>query len=382
MKNKKICFITNGYPTKEDPSYAFIRPVVESLADMGMECSVIAPQSVTGSFFRGRKSRPYMWKDITKGGNRIQIYQPRCFTVSNMKLFGHPLSTLLKDLAIQKCFKRNKIVADVLYGHFWDCGISAAKLAEKNAINNVVVASGESEIRAFRYYKKQTIEKYLSFIKGVICVSTKNLDESRNAGLLIHNPKTIVLPNAIDEERFYKDSKSNAREKLGFGQEEVIAVFVGAFIERKGVMRVVEAVEQVDGLKLILIGNGEQNPMSDKILFSGRVPHGEIVTYLNAADMFVLPTLAEGCCNAIVEALACGLPVVSSNLSFNDDILTDENSIRINPNNIDAIAEAMKKLKNNPAIRESMAQAALETAKNLTIQKRAENILAFIDKMC
>lgn len=382
MKNKKICFITSGYPTKDDPSYAFIRPVVESLADYGMECTVIAPQSVTGSIFRGRKSRPYMWKDISKGGNRIQIYQPKCFTVSNMKLFGYPLSTLLKDFAIKKCFKRNKIVADVLYGHFWDCGVAAAKLAEKNAINNVIVASGESKIRVFRHYKKQTVDKYLPFIKGVICVSTKNLNESEAAGLLTHMPKTIVLPNAIDEDRFYKDSKTAAREKLGIGQEEEIAVFVGAFGERKGVLRVVEAAEQVNGLKLILIGNGEQKPVSDKILFSGRVPHGEIVTYLNAADMFVLPTLAEGCCNAIVEAMASGLPIISSNLPFNDDILTDDNSIRIDPNDIDAIAEAMKKLKDNPDLRKKMAEAALVSAKKLTIQARARKILAFMDKMC
>lgn len=380
--NTKICFITNGYPTKEDPSYAFIRPVVEGLADLGMECSVIAPQSATGSILNKKKRRPNVWVDMSKGGNQIMIYQPKCFTVSNMRLFGYHLSTILRDFAIQKCFKRNKIAADVLYGHFWDCGISAAKLAKKNAINNVVVASGESKIRVFQYYKGTDIDRYLPFIKGTICVSTKNLDESRNAGLLIHNPETIVLPNAVDNAQFYKMSKNAAREKLGIKREDIIAVFVGAFSERKGILRVVEAAEQVNELKLILIGNGEQKPVSERVLFSGRVPHGEIVTYLNAADMFVLPTLAEGCCNAIVEAMACGLPVVSSNLPFNDDILTDENSIRIDPKDIDAIAEAMKRLKDNPIQRQKMAEAALETAKSLTIQKRAENILAFIEKMC
>jgi glycosyltransferase involved in cell wall biosynthesis len=335
--NTKICFITNGYPTKEDPSYVFIRPVVEGLADLGMECSVIAPQSVTGSILNKKKRRPNVWIDMSKGGNQIVIYQPKCFTVSNVRLFGYHLSTILRDLAIQKCFKRKKIAADVLYGHFWDCGISAAKLAKKNAINNVVVASGESKIRVFQYYKRMDIDRHLPLIKGTICVSTKNLDESRNAGLLLYNPETIVLPNAIDNGQFYKMPKSEAREKLGMKQEDVIAVFVGAFNERKGVLRVVEAAERVEGLKLILIGKGEQKPVSEKILFSGRVPHGEIVTYLNAADMFVLPTLAEGCCNAIVEALACGLPVVSSNLPFNDDILTEDNSVRIDPNDIDAI---------------------------------------------
>ena len=382
MRIKKFCIITNGYPTKEDPSYAFIRPVVEGLTDNGMECTVIAPQSVTGSLFRGRKSRPDVWVDISKGGKRITIYQPKFCTISNLRLFGCHISTLLRDLAIQRCFRKNKIDADILYAHFWDCGIAAAKLAQKNAVNNVVVASGESKIRVFQRYKKKVVDRYLPFIKGVICVSIKNLDESREAGLLARQPKTVVLPNAVDTEQFYKASAAAARAALGIKQEEAIAVFVGAFSERKGVLRVVEAAEQVEGLKLILIGKGEQKPVSDRILFSGTVPHGEIVTYLNAADMFVLPTLAEGCCNAIVEALACGLPVVSSDLPFNDDILTNNNSLRIDPNDIDAIAEAMKKLKEDPALRQKMAEAALEAAKNLTIQKRAENILAFMEKMC
>ena len=381
MKTNKICIITNGYPTKDDPSYAFIRPVVEGIADHGVECAVIAPQSVTGSVLKRKRSRPQMWVDTTKGGNRITIYQPKFLTLSNVRIFGFHLSTLLRDFAIQKCFKKNKIAADILYGHFWDCGIAAAKLAEKNTIDNVFVATGESEIRVFQRYKKNVVNRYLPFIKGVICVSTKNLNESKDLGLLKCMPKTIVLPNAIDNEQFYKIPKEAAREALGIEQDDKIAIFVGAFSERKGVLRVAEAAELVDGLKLILIGKGEQKPVSNRILFLGRIPHGEIVTYLNAADMFVLPTLAEGCCNAIVEALACGLPVISSNLPFNDDILTDDNSIRVDPNDINALAEAMKKLKENLVYREKMSDAALASAKGLSIQKRADNILEFINNL-
>ena len=138
-------------------------------------------------------------------------------------------------------------------------------------------------------------------------------------------------------------------------------------------------MDSVDGVKLILIGNGEQSPNSEKILYNGRIPHDKIVMYLNAADMFVLPTLAEGCCNAIVEAMACGLPVISSNLPFNDDILDESCSIRIDPNNIVELSDAIALLKNDAELKEKLSEGALSKAKGLTIEQRVGSILRFIN---
>ena len=137
--------------------------------------------------------------DKNKKGNQITIYQPKFCTMSNLRLFFCNLTTLLRDEAIQKCFRKNKIAADALYARFWDCGIVAAKLAKKNAINNVFVDSGESKIRVFQRYKKKVVNRHLPFGKGVVCASTKNLNESKRADLLTCMPKTIVLPNDIDD---------------------------------------------------------------------------------------------------------------------------------------------------------------------------------------
>jgi glycosyltransferase involved in cell wall biosynthesis len=92
----------------------------------------------------------------------------------------------------------------------------------------------------------------------------------------------------------------------------------------------------------------------------------------------VLPTKAEGCCNAIIEALACGLPVVSSNKSFNDEILDETCSIRINEDSVDEIREAIKYLRDNAVIRSEMSKAALVKAETLTIEHRGKGVSDFI----
>ena len=127
------------------------------------------------------------------------------------------------------------------------------------------------------------------------------------------------------------------------------------------------------------MGQGALEPDCDRILFKGRVSNDNVAKYLNAADVFVLPTRGEGCCNAIVEALSCGLPVISSALPFNDDILNENNSIRVDVENTEEIREAIQKLQREPERRKKLAEGAAESAKYLGIRTRAERILAFME---
>ena len=76
--------------------------------------------------------------------------------------------------------------------------------------------------------------------------------------------------------------------------------------------------------------------------------------------------------------MACGLPVISSNMMFNWDVLDDSNSIMIDPTNIDDISNAIKELKENPEKRRVLSEGALKKAECLTIGKRADGILKFM----
>ena len=140
-----------------------------------------------------------------------------------------------------------------------------------------------------------------------------------------------------------------------------------------------DALNKLNDVYSIFIGEGDEEPNCKNILYKGRVPHHKVSLFLNAADVFVLPTLKEGCCNSIIEAMACGLPVISSNLPFNWDVLNENNSIMIDPMNTEEIGNSIKRLKDDVNLRNIMSESALETAKALTIDKRASNILRFIE---
>lgn len=115
------------------------------------------------------------------------------------------------------------------------------------------------------------------------------------------------------------------------------------------------------------------------IIHKGALDHELLPQYENCADVFVLPTQKEGCCNAIVEALAMGLPVISSDGPFNDDILNPKNSIRINPNDVNEITKAIRTLRDNDELRNSMSKYSLSRHSDYTIQGRAKRILSFIN---
>lgn len=376
-KINHICFIVPNYPTNEEPVYTFVRQLICSIADLGIKCSVIAPVSISNIFISNAKKRKYHWKDITENGNSIDIYQPKMITFSNVRVFGSSVSSFIRQMTILRAFKKLKIKPDVLYGHFWGSGVIVGNLSERYNIP-AFVATGESKINVHHKYSQRSIKKHLKKIKGVICVSTKNKEESLELELASKENMTII-PNAINNKLFFPMDKKQVRKKLGYCEDDFIIAFTGAFSHRKGILRLSEAVEDMKETKVLYIGAGNLRPNKENALFIGRLPHKQISIYLNAADVFVLPTLAEGCCNAIIEAMACGLPIISSNCSFNDDILFPDNSIRVNSMDIVELREAILRLREDKKLRERMSKASLIHAESLRIEERASKILSFMN---
>lgn len=370
----KICFFTYAYPGKHDTShYAFVKQLVDAIAAQGNECHVVSPYN----FLHYRKLSSCFEK-YGVGDGCVMIYRPYYLSFSNVKCLRW-IARFTRNYALCKAIRKMPKDISAIYAHFWASGYDAFKYAKSNKLP-LFVASGESDILSM-FNIPSDIDDFREYVRGVICVSSKNREESIRLGLTT-SEKCGVFPNAVNTSLFYKRDKKECRNSLGLPQNAFIAAFVGWFIERKGPLKVAEALGKVGNVKSIFIGKGEQEPKCDGILFKGVLPHNEVPLYLSAADCFVLPTLAEGCCNAVVEAMACGLPVISSNLPFNWDVLDETNSIMVDPHSTKEIADALRMLYNDETMRELLAMGALKSASNLTIEKRAASIMKFIsDRM-
>lgn len=368
----KICFITQKYPGKHNQSdYSFVKQLVDAIAAQGNECYVVCPFNV---FHYRTTSR--IREDYSVGDGRVWVIRPWYYSLSNSNSFLYKIGYKSHQHALKKAFSMLPSVPDVVYGHFWHSAYEGFEYAKKHNIP-LFVASGESEISKL-FTLPQDLDDFSKYISGVICVSSKNRDESIRLGLTTAE-KCAVFPNAVNVDLFHKHDTIECRKHLGLPQNEFIMAFVGWFNERKGSLRVAEAIDRVGGVKSIFIGKGEQEPRCDGILFKGVLPHEKVPVYLGAADCFVLPTQAEGCCNAVVEAMACGLPVISSNLPFNWDVLDETNSIMVNPNDIDEIANAIRLMRDDTDLRERLSKGALHKAESLTIDRRAQAIIDFIN---
>lgn len=373
-----ICVLAPGYPSKEKPyEFTFIDQLVCAIADKGIDIYVITPYDA----LKARSSRIRIEKRKTQGGNTVKVYRPAVLTLSTRKIAGINIgvfSEILFKKAATDVIKRYQLKPDLIYAHFlFKAGTSAASIGEKKGIPSVC-AFGESSLWSIREIGIQRAAEKLSSIDGVIAVSTNNKDVLVKNNI-VPKEKIVVIPNAVNKQVFNPGSKEDARLRLGLPLNCVIGIYNGAFNESKGSLRVAKAAQGIDNLHMVYLGGGKCEPQGENILYKGRVPHEKVALWLRAADFFVLPTLEEGCCNAVIEAMSVGLPIITSDKPFNYDILDNESALLVNPLSINEIHTAMKTLTESVELRSKLGNASLKKAEKLDITDRAERIINYLN---
>ncbi|MEN2986546.1 MAG: glycosyltransferase family 4 protein [Thermodesulfovibrionaceae bacterium] len=197
----------------------------------------------------------------------------------------------------------------------------------------------------------------------------------------------IVIYNCIDYNRFASQNKpinrKEIRESFGIDENDFVVLFVGSGFERKGVKYLIEAAEKVKyPLTVLIVGKGDSKKYKkyikrQKIVFCG--PQRKIEKFYSASDLFVFPTIYEPFGLVVLEAMAAGLPVITTKLSgASEIILNGENGFVVDrPEDTDKIADYIDILIENRELYSHISKKAQTTASQFTMDK----ILQEIDKL-
>jgi glycosyltransferase involved in cell wall biosynthesis len=203
------------------------------------------------------------------------------------------------------------------------------------------------------------------------------------------NKISIVHP-AVDHDIYYVKRDREIITKLGIPNTSKVILYVGSEQPRKNVPFILEALKQlkrkIPEIKFLKIGapqvSGareklleliEMLSLQEEVIFVGYVSENDITKYYNAADLFVYPSLYEGFGMPPLEAMACGTPVVTSNVTSLPEVVADS-AITIDPHNIDAFVNAMYDVLTDEKLRETMINKGLKRAQLFNWEKSAKEM--------
>ncbi|HMY71328.1 MAG TPA: glycosyltransferase, partial [Blastocatellia bacterium] len=219
---------------------------------------------------------------------------------------------------------------DVIDAHYvYPDGYAAALIGRRLNVPVFITARG-TDINLFSRMPliRPKIVKALQRATGIIAVSQAL--KARMIELGIAAEKIAVIPNGIDHAVFHPQDRAAARRKLGLNPEDTILLTVGALVPAKGIDRLIDALallvrkDQERRLKLFVIGEGVERKklesqisnlrLENRVFLLGAKPQTELVAWYSAADLFCLASQREGCPNVVIEAMACGLPVIATDV--------------------------------------------------------------------
>ncbi|MFX0204880.1 MAG: glycosyltransferase [Candidatus Hodarchaeota archaeon] len=307
-----------------------------------------------------------------------------------LRIFYRTLECVYWTLRLFK--KASKFQADVIIAEFAYftglIGAIAGKLSRKPCIIRAIGSDLKVGAQAllvegaiFRFQRKKVSSWALKNASGVICVS-KDLE---NIAKSLGAKSSIVIPPPIDFSEFKENSTCAPRK-------DRVIISVANLTPVKGMSYLIRAMRSINDGKLVIIGDGPERKdleslslnlgLSDRVLFLGWVNHGlRFWNHLRNSTVFVLPSISEGFPRALIEAMACGLPVVATKVGGVPDVIRDGvNGYLVPSRDEEALSEAIEKVLNNINFRKSASYENKKVAKDYIMSAIGRKIYYYLEE--
>jgi teichuronic acid biosynthesis glycosyltransferase TuaC len=326
----KILTFSTLFPSSVRPSHGiFVETRLRELLKSGqVESRVIAPVP----WFPSTNPR---WGDYARFAatplreqrNGLDVRHPRYLLAPKVGMTLAPLTLALGARAVVRELIDEGFDFDLIDAHYYyPDGVAAALLAKWFGKPLTITARG-TDLNLISQYAlpRRMIEWAARRAAGSIGVCAALMDVLRGWG---HDPARLnVLRNGVDLERFKPLPQDRMRAELGVGGEPLL-LSVGHLIERKGHHVAIEALAEMvktrPGARLLVIGEGQERAaltalaarlgVNDKLRLTGSLPNTELLKWYSAADVLLLCSSREGWANVLLESMACGTPVVATDI--------------------------------------------------------------------
>jgi glycosyltransferase involved in cell wall biosynthesis len=358
MKKIRTLLFSTLYPSIVRPVHGiFVETRLRELLKTGeVETRVVAP--VPWFPFSGKCFGEYGKFAETHGHeirNDIEVYHPRYFLPPKIGMNVAPFTMARAALPTIKRLVADGFDFDLIDAHYYyPDGVAAGLIAEKLGKPFVVTARGTDLMLIADYARpKSLILDTAARASASIGVCKALMD--RLAELGADPDKLHVLRNGVDLERFQPVDREEARRQLGLPMEQRILLSVGLLIERKGHHVVIEAMVRLRDSLLVIVGSGTELPhlqkmaeelnVLDRVRFVGQVPNEQLKTWYSAADVLVLCSSREGWANVLLESMACGTPVVASDIPGTREVVQSMAAgVLMASRTADSLADGIEKL--------------------------------------
>lgn len=364
-----VLTLSTLFPDMSRPNFGvFVERQARELASrQDVKVTVVAPLGIPiwpfgiSSRYGALRALPYKerWKDLT-------VYRPVFATIPkigarlNVGNMTRAILPLVRRLHEEQPFD----VIDASF--FFPDGPVARRLSKALGIPYSVKARG-ADIHYWgnRRDTRGLVKRAADDADGLLAVSAAMRRSMARMGM--DSDKIRVHYTGVDLDRFELADRAAAKDVLGF--EGPVVLCVGALIPRKGQELLLQALPRLPGVTLLFAGQGQYRRALEKqaeelgvdrrIGFLGSVPHDRLPRIYAAADVMALPSSSEGLANAWVESLACGTPIVITDVGGARELVDRPEAGRIVERDPEAIAAAIGELLIHPPEREAVRDAAL-----------------------
>ena len=335
----RLAVFSTLFPNAAEPNAGlFIR---ERMFRVGRTLPLVVVAPVPWFPFQGliRRFRPHFRPPVPRieHQNGFAIHHPRFLSVPGLFKSLDGLLLALGTWPLMKRLKR-EFGFDIIDAHFaYPDGYGAGLLGRWLGVPLTITLRG-TEARLVREpWARRRITAALGRATRIFAVSGSLLELA--AGLGIARSKLRVMANGVDTAKFTPEPRARARSSLSLPGEAPVLVSVGALVERKGFHRVIDCLpalrRRFPGLQYLMVGGAspegdmtavlreqvQRLGLEDTVRFVGPLAPERLRIPLSAADVFVLATRNEGWANVFLEAMACGLPVVTTDVGGNREVV-------------------------------------------------------------